>query len=182
MSRARILGWLLVAGMAWAGVVTLMGGGSGTAGRLNGRCVVLQGDGWAPSTCTEPAAVELATNPAPGGAVGDMGAVGYGPVLTPSQIRDLWIRHGGDPAKADVAVAVALAESGGRPGATNTSNSNGSVDRGLFQVNSVHGHHSTFDLSANVAYAVQLSHAGHDWSPWVAYTTGAYRRYLGTSA
>jgi len=181
MGLARFLKWGLPIGMAWAGIVTLLGGGSGTAGRLAGHCVILEGDGWAPSTCTEPAADAVESNPAPEGHAGDMGATAYGPVLTAEQIRQLWVAHGGDPATVDTAAAVALAESGGRPGATNHSNSNGTVDRGLFQINSIHGANSTYDLGANVAYAVQLSHGGHNWSPWVAYTSGAYRRYLGVA-
>lgn len=178
---SRLLSWLVVIGLGCAGLVTLMGGGSGTGGQLMGRCVVLQGDAWNPSTCTELAAVAAETNPAPGGSSGDMGATAYGDVLTRDQIRDLWLRHGGDPAQADVAVAVALAESGGRPAATNTSNINGSIDRGLFQINSVHGARSTYDLDANVAYAVELQRA-QGWSPWSAYKYGAYRRYLEASA
>lgn len=94
------------------------------------------------------------------------------------QIKDLWIMYGGDPAKASVAAAVAMAESGGRSDATNTSNSNGSIDRGLFQINSIHGANSTYDLATNVRYAIQLSQNGTNWSPWTVYKSGAYRKYL----
>lgn len=95
-----------------------------------------------------------------------------------NQIKDLWVMYGGDPAKASVAAAVAMAESGGRSDATNASNSNGSIDRGLFQINSIHGANSTYDLATNVRYAIQLSKNGNDWSPWTVYKSGAYRKYL----
>ncbi len=193
----RVLGCVLLGGLGYAALVTAGGGGvddpnstvlasadgqhvNPNAGRLFGRCVVLQGDGWADTSCDTPAAIPAETNPEPGGGTGDMGAEGYGTTLTAGQIRGLWIRHGGDPAKADVAAAVARAESGGRPGATNRSNSNGSVDRGLFQINSIHGSASTYDLDANVAYAVQLQRE-QGWSPWVAYTSKAYVKYLGAT-
>lgn len=196
--NARLLVLLVAGGFGYAALVTAGGGGvddpnstvlasadgqhvNPSAGRVLGRCVELQGDGWAETTCDNPRAVSVESNPAPGGGTGDMGAEGYGDVLTAAQIRDLWVRHGGDPATANVAAAVARAESGGRPAATNRSNSNGSVDRGLFQINSIHGANSSYNLDTNVTFAVQLSHSGHNWSPWVAYTSGAYRKYLGAS-
>lgn len=158
-------------------------------GELFGDCVELRpvingayskDSPWVPAKCSEPAgdtgAMVAVVEPG-GSGTGDMGAEGGGRALSAAQIRDLWVRHGGDPAQANVAAAVARAESGGRPDATNRSNGDGSVDRGLFQINSVHGASSTYDLDANVAYAVQLQRA-QGWKPWVAHETGAYRKYL----
>lgn len=89
--------------------------------------------------------------------------------------------YGGDPAKAGMAAAIALAESGGNSNAINSSNSNGSIDRGLFQINSIHGSNSTTDVASNVRYAIQLSKNGTDWTPWTVFKTGAYRRFLNGS-
>lgn len=83
----------------------------------------------------------------------------------PGVIAYSWLNAGGDPQHVNEAVAVALAESGGNPGASNT-NSNGTVDRGLWQINSSHGADSTFDPQANARAAIRLSNNGKDWSPW----------------
>jgi hypothetical protein len=96
---------------------------------------------------------------------------------TYAQLKALWIQNGGNPAAADVAAAVALAESGGNPDASNT-NTNGSIDRGLWQINSVHGAQSTFDVTGNVKSAISISGNGANWSPWVTYQTGAYKKFM----
>ena len=94
-----------------------------------------------------------------------------------AQLKSLWTQQGGNPLYADLAAAVAMAESGGKSDATNT-NTNGSVDRGLWQINSVHGGQSTFDPIANAKAAVKISSNGKNWSPWVTFNTGAYKKYL----
>jgi hypothetical protein len=96
---------------------------------------------------------------------------------TYAQLKQLWIQNGGNPAAADIAAAVALAESGGDSSATNT-NTDGSTDRGLWQINSVHGALSTFDVTGNVKAAIQVSNNGANWSPWVTYVSGAFRKFL----
>ena len=53
--------------------------------------------------------------------------------------------------------------------------SNGTVDRGYWQINSIHGVLSTYDAAGNARAAVQLSGDGTDWSPWVTYATAAYQ-------
>lgn len=87
------------------------------------------------------------------------------------------------------AVAVALAESGGDATARNTSNSDGSVDHGLWQINSVHAAdlaagnwRDPFD-NARMAHAV-WSRAGRKWTPWVAWDNGLHLPFLarGTAA
>jgi len=75
------------------------------------------------------------------------------------------------------AIAVAGAESGFRSKASNR-NSNGSIDRGYWQINSVHGNQSTFSPTGNARAAFNISSGGSNWRPWVTYNTGAYRRYL----
>ena len=94
-----------------------------------------------------------------------------------AQLKALWIDNGGNPAVADIAAAIAMAESGGVANASNT-NSNGSIDRGYWQINSVHGSLSTFDPVANVKAAIQISNNGKDWNPWVTYTSGAYKKFM----
>lgn len=94
-------------------------------------------------------------------------------MATAQELKDLWIRAGGNPQSAALAAAVALAESGGRADASNT-NRNGSVDRGYWQINTIHGSLSTFDPLANARAAVSISKNGATWEPWcTAYTDSA---------
>ncbi len=101
---------------------------------------------------------------------------------TYQMLKDLWNQAGGNPQAADVAAATALAESGGRSDASN-GNGNGSIDRGLWQINSVHGAQSTFDPMANARAAIAISNNGTNWRPWcTAYTDGACGTQGGTFA
>jgi hypothetical protein len=79
-----------------------------------------------------------------------------------------------------VAVAIALAESGGDPRAVCV-DANGSRDEGLWQINSVHGYPSscTFDpsCSATVAYRLYLGR-GHAFGDWVTYSSDRFLTYL----
>jgi len=88
-------------------------------------------------------------------------------------LESLWESAGGSPAAAFTAAEIARAESGGRQYAS-LYNTNGTTDRGYWQINSVHGSLSTFDAAGNARAAVRISHDGRDWSPWVTYQTGAY--------
>lgn len=94
-----------------------------------------------------------------------------------AQLQALWISVGGSPSRADVASAVALAESGGNPNSTDN-DANGSVDRGLWQINSVHGSQSTYNPVANARAAISISNNGNDWGAWVTYNSGAYKKFL----
>lgn len=94
-----------------------------------------------------------------------------------AQLEGIWNQAGGNPQAAPMAAAIAMAESGGNSAAYDN-DSNGSVDRGLWQINSVHGALSTFDVMGNARAAVSISNNGTNWSPWVTYQTGAYQRYL----
>lgn len=96
------------------------------------------------------------------------------PVSTGTEviIRDVFSN---DP---DVAVAVAMAESHMRTDATHT-NTNGSVDCGLFQINSIHKPtaEQCSDARANVELARKIwNRAG--WSAWSAYNNGSYKKFL----
>lgn len=96
---------------------------------------------------------------------------------TYAQLEGLWIQAGGNKAFAPLAAAIAMAESAGNSSASNH-NSNGSIDRGLWQINSVHGSLSTFDPLANAKAAVKISSNGKNWHPWVTYNSGAYKKFL----
>lgn len=81
-----------------------------------------------------------------------------------------------------VATAVMRAESGCNPTATNKANRNGSVDRGLFQVNSVHkakvgNLDDLYDPATNIRIAYRV-YLGSGWKAWSVYNSGAYKRFL----
>jgi hypothetical protein len=108
----------------------------------------------------------------------DTGIPGVGDGI--GQIQNLWTQAGGSASMANMAAAIAMAESGGRPGASHR-NADGSIDRGLWQINSVHGALSTFNRLGNAKAAVRISGNGRNWNPWTVYKSGAYKRFLGKS-
>lgn len=83
-----------------------------------------------------------------------------------------------DPIDCRIALAVARAESGMREDAVNI-NTNGTIDIGIYQINSVHfgkqgcSLKDVVDQYKNVdcAYSIWLEQG---WNPWVAYTSGSY--------
>lgn len=80
----------------------------------------------------------------------------------------------------DVAVAVMWAESGRWTKAYHV-NDDGSIDRGLFQIND-RAHPSVSDADAydpklNALYAWVL-HRSNGWQPWAAYNSGAYKKFV----
>ena len=87
------------------------------------------------------------------------------------------------------AYAVCMAESGGNPAADNTGlNSDGSNDKGLMQINSIHTPHlisdlERFDPEKNVAAAYAIyqgaaKRSGNGWTAWSSYNSGKYQRFL----
>jgi len=96
-----------------------------------------------------------------------------GGTLSCSGLEALWESAGGSPRAAFLAAEIAMAESSGRQYAS-LYNTNGTTDRGYWQINSVHGALSTFDARGNARSAVLISGDGTNWSPWVTYKTGAY--------
>ena len=89
-------------------------------------------------------------------------------------LERLWEQAGGSRAAAFTAAEVAMAESGGRQYAT-LHNTNGTTDRGYWQVNGIHGSLSTYDAYGNARAAVRISHDGRNWTPWTTYNTSAYQ-------
>lgn len=82
-----------------------------------------------------------------------------------------------------VAIAIALAESGGNVQATHK-NANGSTDYGIWQINSVHGYSPATLLTpkGNALAAYKISNGGANWSPWTTYTSSAYQAYMEQAA
>lgn len=92
------------------------------------------------------------------------------------QLETLWVAAGGDPRYSDTMAAIAQAESGGDPNAVNT-NTNGTKDRGLWQINDVWGARSTFDVIANARAAVYIQKK-QGLSAWATYNAGKHTQFL----
>jgi len=85
---------------------------------------------------------------------------------------------------AKTAYAVCMAESHGNPNANNAgTNSDGSTDYGLMQINSIHADmvdgqlDKLYDPKTNLDIAYKLYQA-KGWQPWSAYNNGKYLSYL----
>lgn len=105
-------------------------------------------------------------------------------VVSDSDIAGLAIRAGFPADQIATAVAVALAESGGRSDAEGH-NTNGSTDYGLWQINTIHGvtRADMFDPAKNAAKAYYVFHAAKDrWTPWSVFKNGRYRPFLARGA
>lgn len=95
-----------------------------------------------------------------------------------AQLEGLWIQAGGSRALAPVMAAIALAESRGNPDATGKA----AGEKGLWQINpKVWGSLATYDPLGNARAAVHVE-ASQGLSAWTTYTSGAYRKYLGSAA
>lgn len=109
-------------------------------------------------------------------------------VLTPAQIAK-YARDAGvtNPAALALAVAVALAESGGNPRATHlNSDRHRSTDYGLWQINGFW--HPQYDKARLLepAYNAQamaaISKNGKDWTPWATVDNGRYKQFSAQAA
>jgi cell wall-associated NlpC family hydrolase len=95
------------------------------------------------------------------------------------------LRQAGFPESAiPTMMAIAKAESGWNPAAVNRSNRNGSIDQGLFQINSVHRNNPWYPKnpldpyqSAVAAYNIWKG-AGGTYRDWTVYNSGAYKKFL----
>jgi len=134
-------------------------------------------------------AYDPTTNPlglAPSGA--PIGASGGG-ILSYSDVI-YYARGAGIPEnQLATCVAIAMAESSLNPLAVNDKNSDGSIDRGLWQINSVHcqpkgpyNAQALFDPAYNAAAMAAIYRAKGNWSDWSTYTTTvaklSYRQYV----
>ena len=83
------------------------------------------------------------------------------------------------PEEPEVMVAIAKAESKLNPHVVNRANTDGSVDVGIFQVNSIHGYDEEFlkNEDNNLKVARQI-YEKQGKNAWVAYWNGAYEQWL----
>jgi len=97
------------------------------------------------------------------------------------QLEGLWINAGGSTALAPIMAAIALAESGGNPNATNkTDNGGKQTSWGLWQISD--GTHNQpvsgiLDPETNAEQAVK-KYKSQGLAAWGTYTSGAYKKYL----
>jgi hypothetical protein len=89
-----------------------------------------------------------------------------------------------------IAVAVCSAESDRYTEAINTDNPDGSIDYGLWQINSKHfgqilaGHFVNEAACYDPAVCASIAHAlqkDQGWGPWAAFTSGRYLDYIAGS-
>lgn len=87
------------------------------------------------------------------------------------------------PEDSATAIAIARCESGLKPDAYNPKNYNGSVDRGLFQINSTHDTRmdalglDPWNPEHNAQFA-RLLYEESLWQPWVCHNKGMHLAYL----
>lgn len=99
--------------------------------------------------------------------------------LSARQIFALARDAGFSQGQAVTMTAIALAESGGETTAVNRSNSNGTIDVGLWQINSVHGYsESAMKDPFQNAKAAKAIHARQSYGAWTVYKKGTYNKYL----
>jgi hypothetical protein len=121
-----------------------------------------------------------------------------GPSYTHAELEALWDAAGGSSASADIAAAIAQAESGGcqyaKAGPTDDRPVNACTYRqttlessyGLWQINRyAHPQYtaaSLYTAAGNATAAVEVSQAGLSFLPWTTFTSGAYVQYLDNPA
>jgi len=97
--------------------------------------------------------------------------------LTRQAVLDIALKVGFPNPK--LAAAIALAESGGIPGAIVRSSKEYSV--GLWQINTLaHRQYSVEDMKnpiKNAVAALQISQHGKNWRPWTMYRNGKYKQF-----
>lgn len=99
--------------------------------------------------------------------------------LSVQQVRALAYQAGFRGVALDTMVAIVSAESGRKVRATNK-NSDGSTDRGLAQINSVHGKLSTLNPVKNLKSAFKIFQgAGKSFKDWATFTSGKFKDFMG---
>lgn len=105
--------------------------------------------------------------------------------LSPDEIAGL-ARDAGvtDQHAVAVAVAIALAESGGVPLATHrNTDAHRTIDYGLWQING-YWHRDKYKpaelltATGNARAMADISKNGSDWSAWTTFSSGRYRKYM----
>lgn len=108
-------------------------------------------------------------------------ATSTGGNLSFAQLEAVWIQAGGSKTLAPLMAAIALAESGGNPNATNPTDNNGKqTSWGLWQI-SLGNHNEPAsnwnDPLENAKLALGKWKTQGLWA-WGTYTSGAYKRFL----
>lgn len=101
--------------------------------------------------------------------------------LTGPQVAQLVIEANFPPQDRVTMVAIAKAESGWTVDAINTANSNGTVDRGLFQINSVHSQYNAAQLLSDPRYntaAAKAIYDGQGLKAWSTYNANQQIPYM----
>jgi len=98
---------------------------------------------------------------------------------TYGQLETLWTQAGGSKALAPLMAAIALAESGGNPGALNTTDNNGTqTSVGLWQVsNGTHNYPASWATPQGNAAEAVAKYQSQGLDAWGTYTSGAYQQY-----
>jgi Lysozyme like domain len=111
---------------------------------------------------------------------GDTGVTGG--TYTHATLMTLWGLNGGASGTADIAAAIAMAESSGRSTVTSP-NSDGGTNVGLWQLDT-RGKGAGYTVAqlqnpdTNARVAVFGSANGTNWSAWETFATGAYKQFL----
>lgn len=99
-----------------------------------------------------------------------------------AHLETLWTSNGGSPGTANIAAAIAQAESSGNPNATSP-NPDGGTNAGLWQLDTkgVGAGYTVAQLKdpdTNARVTVFGSANGTNWGPWATYGSGAYRQFM----
>lgn len=101
--------------------------------------------------------------------------------LTYKQLYQMALDAGFKGASALTVAGIAMAESGGDTHARHVNN-DGSVDNGVLQINSKAHPNISVDQADNpqsaFQAAYQISSSGVNFSPWVTYNSGAWKKYI----
>ena len=121
------------------------------------------------------------TAPAPGPAGNSAPGVSGG-TYTHGSLMTLWTLNGGSPTTANIAAAIALAESSGRSTVT-SANPDGGTNVGLWQLDTK-GKGAGYTVAqlqnpdTNARVTVFGSANGTNWSAWETFANGNYKQFL----
>lgn len=103
------------------------------------------------------------------------------PVISLAQASSFAAQAGFTGRSLTIILAIAQAESGLNTSATSPPNSDGSVDRGILQINNkAHPEVSdacAYDAACAFSQGFRISQQGNNFGPWTTYTSGAYLKY-----
>lgn len=128
------------------------------------------------------AAAAVGTTPTGTAPTGTTPTVGVSQTYNHANLMDLWTGNGGDKSTADLAAAIALAESSGVAGTT-SSNPDGGTNVGLWQldtkgVGAGYTVDQLKDPAKNAQITIMATSNGTNWGPWETWHTGAYKQFL----